>query len=699
MTKVALAYRLGVLAGLSALCTACASTPVEVPTSPVRMGIEQPPMPEPDLRAASANETAVQGRRDTEFFKGGASPRASSVQSTPSDGRRYELNLQDAEVRSVVDAILGDLFKANYSVSPQVQGRLTLRTGRPVTKAAMLSVLETALVSVSAALIEQDGAYHVIPLDQAPQRVRSARRLDERKSSTPGYGIEVVPLRYVSAREMSKILESFAPKGSVLQSDDTHNHLILSGTGQERSAMIRTIDAFDVDGMAGAVFAMYHVSHLVPEQLVSELKQVFQPPLDLLGGRVRLVPMDRMKAILGIAKNKADLDTVDEWVRKLDVAPKTGGRRLYVYNVQNGSAKELAASLHLVLNGEARADRNRGRSNTSGMEGGNSGSDQVPPAAVPATPSIPNTAQAGASRVVSNDDNNSIIFYGTEEEYAIVREALGKLDVLPRQVMIEAILAEVTLNDNLRYGVQWFFNSSANSFSFSSVESGAVASQYPGFSYVYSGLSDAKVVINALQSKTDVKVLSAPKLVVLNNQKASLQVGDEVPIRTQIAQSTVGSGSPVISSIQMRETGVMLDVTPRVNDNGNVILDVTQEVSDVATTVSSGIDSPTIQRRRLRSVIATRDGATVALGGLIRDSSSKGNSGVPWLKDIPVIGNLFKTNSADARRTELVVLLMPRVMRNHEETEAVVDQLIGGFNAVPEVLGKAVRIVPKSPNP
>lgn len=143
----------------------------------------------------------------------------------------------------------------------------------------------------------------------------------------------------------------------------------------------------------------------------------------------------------------------------------------------------------------------------------------------------------------------------------------------------------------------------------------------------------------------------------------------------------------------------MLDVTPRVNDNGNVILDVTQEVSDVATTVSSGIDSPTIQRRRLRSVIATRDGATVALGGLIRDSSSKGNSGVPWLKDIPVIGNLFKTNTADTRRTELVVLLMPRVMRNHEETEAVVDQLIGGFNAAPEVLGKAVKIVPKSPKP
>lgn len=288
MTKVALAYRLGVLAGLSVLCTACASTLTDVATSPVRMGIEQPPMPTQEVRAAPSNDAATQARRETEFFKGGGSPVGYIAQSTPSDGRRYELNLQDAEVRGVVDAILGDLFKANYSVSPQVQGRLTLRTGRPVTKAAMLSVLETALVSVSAALIEQDGAYHVIPLDQAPQRVRSARRLDERKNSTPGYGIEVVPLRYVSAREMSKILDSFTPKGSVLQSDDTHNHLILSGTGQERSAMIRTIDAFDVDGMAGAVFAMYHVNHLVPEQLVSELKQVFQPPLDLLGGESAL---------------------------------------------------------------------------------------------------------------------------------------------------------------------------------------------------------------------------------------------------------------------------------------------------------------------------------------------------------------------------------------------------------------------------
>lgn len=697
MTGCSRVQRLGVVAVLSMLCGACASVPAEEVAPRPRLGIEQPPMRKPGLGLQSGVLPDANTRPATEYFGGAKPTSAKPAVSVSTDGRRYELNLQDAEVRSVVDAILGDLFKANYSVSPQVQGRITLRTGRPVTKEAMLSVLETALVSASAALLEQDGAYHVVPLDQAPQRIRSARRLDETKRSVPGYGIEVVPLRFMSAREMSKILDSFAPKGSVLQADETHNHIVLSGTGQERSAMIRTIDAFDVDGMSGTLFAMYHVSNLMPEQLVAELRQVFQPPLDLLGSRVRLVPMDRMKVVLGIAKNKADLDTVDEWVKKLDVAPKTGGKRLYVYNVQNGSAKELAASLQLVLTGEGRTERGRSRTPASEGATGNGTADQAP---VPtATPSLPSEGgQAGASRVVSNDENNSIIFYGTDAEYAIIKDALAKLDVLPRQVLIEAILAEVTLNDSLRYGVQWFFNSSANSFAFSSVDSGAVASQYPGFSYVYSGLSDARVVINALQSKTDVKVLSAPKLAVLNNQKASLQVGDEVPIRTQTSQSTVGVGSPVISTIQMRETGVMLDVTPRVNDNGNVILEVTQEVSDVAATVSSGIDSPTIQRRRLRSVIATRDGATVALGGLIRDTSSKGNSGVPWLKDLPVVGNLFKTNTVETRRTELMVLLVPRVMRNHEETEAVMDQLIDGFQAASQVVGKAVKIVPK-PNP
>ena len=675
------------------LSSACTSNTSNGEVAPAALKVIQPP-PSTQIQNDATGDGSPSIAPSVEFFGGpvGKSKGGSLKQERLSDGKRFELNLQDAEVRGVVDAILGDILKVNYTVAPQVQGRLTLRTGRPVARTALLSVLETALLSVSAALVEEDGAYHVIPLDTAPQRIRSARRMDDSRRTTPGYAIEVVPLRYVSAKEMQKVLESFAPKGSVLQADDAHNHLVLAGTSQERTSMTRTIDSFDVDWMDGTQFAIYRLDQIGAEQLVTELKQVFQPPLELMGSRIRLVPIERMQVVLGIAKNRADLELLDEWVRRLDVSPKSGGRKLYVYNVQNGNAKELASSLQLVLTGEVSPTRGR-----SVPKGGDLASGMLStPVQGASGVDVTQQPAGNASRVVSNDENNSLLIFSTEQEYRLIKDALSKLDILPRQVMIEAILAEVTLNDNLRYGVQWYFNNSANSFTLSGSDTGSVSSQFPGFSYVYSGLKDARIVINALQSTTDVKVLSAPKLSVLNNQKATLQVGDQVPIRTQTSQGTAVAGAPIVSSIQMLDTGVILEVTPRVNDNGNVILDVTQEVSEVTTTTSSGIDSPTIQRRRLHSVVATRDGATVALGGLMRENASRGNSGIPLLKDIPFIGGFFRTTTSDSRRTELIVLLVPHVMRNHEETEAVVDALIGSVNAAAEFASRAANITPKT---
>ncbi|PLX61411.1 type II secretion system protein GspD [Sedimenticola selenatireducens] len=276
----------------------------------------------------------------------------------------------------------------------------------------------------------------------------------------------------------------------------------------------------------------------------------------------------------------------------------------------------------------------------------------------------------------------------------MIREALQQIDVLPRQVMIEAILAEVTLNDSLRYGVQWFFESGENTITLSATDTGSVASQFPGFSYVYTGSADARVVLNALQSKTEVRILSAPKLSTLNNQTASLQVGDQVPVVVQTSQSTDSAGAPLVSTIQMRDTGVILEVTPRINDNGNVILDVLQEVSEVAQTTTSGIDSPTIQQRKIHTVVATRDGFTVALGGLIRENGGRGDSGVPILKDIPVLGNIFKNNTVDTRRTELVVLLVPHVMRNQSETQSVVNSLVDGLEEASRLTEQARPLAP-----
>lgn len=683
MTKLLrlLAYLLSAL-----LISACAtpSPPMPSPTPSPWKAI--PPVTELNT------EDPIQARElprppAAEFFESPSPTPSPPLRAAPSQGgtgERYELNFNEADIRGVVAAVLGDMLKMDYVVAPSIQGKITFRTSRPVTQAALLPALEAALSAVSAAIVRTDQILNVVPINEAPLHIREARRVSPTAPLVPGFAVEIVPLRYVNANEMRSVLDSFVPKGTVLQADINHGHLVIAGNSQDRAAVLRTVDSFDVDWLQGMTFAIFKLEQSRADVVVAELRNIFQGPLDLFSSRVRLVALERKQSILGISRSKSDLEHLAQWIARLDVS-KSAARRIFVYNVQNGSAKDLVSALRQVLTGETGSIQN---------------AEPITPAGQSTNGFLASSATASAAsssniaRLVAVEENNSLLFFGTDEEFKVIREALKQTDVLPRQVMIEAILAEVTLNDNLRYGVQWFFDSGENTVTLSAADGGTVASQFPGFSYVYSGRADARVVLNALQSKTEVRILSAPKLAVLNNQKASLQVGDQVPIVTQTAQSTDTAGAPLISTVQMRYTGVILEVTPRVNDNGNVILDVMQEVSEVAQTTSSGIDSPTIQRRKIHSVVATRDGFTVALGGLIRESGGRGNSGVPWLKDIPVLGHIFKNNTVDMRRTELVVLLVPHVMRNQADTQAVVDALVDGLEAASELAEHARPITP-----
>jgi general secretion pathway protein D len=628
--------------------------------------------------------------RRAEYFSK-TMPTKSSAESDPPksmgpDGQRYELNFHDADVRTVIDAILGDMLHLNYVVSPDIHGKITFRTSEPIPRTSLLSALEAALMSVSAVIIDSEQSLNVVPAAQAPQRVIPAFTSESsNRPPPPGYAIEVVPLRYVGANEMKSFLESFVPRGTILRADETHGQLVVAGTSQERAAIMRTIASFDVNWLEGMHFAIYHLSERRPQEISSELKEIFQGKLGLFPNRVRLVSLNQIHAILGISRTQSDLALVGDWIRRLDVA-KPGERRMYVYNVQNGSAASLVSALRRLMND--------GSSTSSTPDLSTSSTDPI----APTTAKDASDLATNASHLVAIEETNSLLFYGTAHEYQVLSEALKQIDVLPRQVMIEAILAEVTLNNQLRYGVQWFFESGNNTVTLSATETGSTSSKFPGFSYIYSGSADARVVLNALQSETKVTILSAPKLSVLNNQKAMLQVGDQVPVVTQTSQSTSAPDAPVVNTVEMRDTGVILEVTPRVNENGNIILEVMQEVSEVAKTTSSGIDSPTIQQRKLHTVVATRDGYTVALGGLIRGTSNTGDTGIPILKDLPILGEAFKDNTHDTRRTELIVLLVPHVMRNQGETQAVVEALVSGLRSAADIANDGGALLLKREN-
>jgi general secretion pathway protein D len=266
----------------------------------------------------------------------------------------------------------------------------------------------------------------------------------------------------------------------------------------------------------------------------------------------------------------------------------------------------------------------------------------------------------------------------TPQEYRMVEAALRQLDIVPQQVLIEASIIEVTLTDELRYGVEWFFKGQFdNHRSQTKLDLGdaGISALTPGFSYAVIDASNVvRGVLNALASESKINVLSSPSLMVLDNQVAKINVGDEVPIPTRQSTSNINPDAPTVNEIEYRDTGVLLEVTPRIGQGGLVTMEISQEVSDVATTTSSGIDAPTIRKRAIASTIAVQSGDSVVLGGLIRDTRDRGESGIPILYKVPVLGKLFGTTGDTNRRTELLVLITPRAVRNQSETLSVTEE-------------------------
>ncbi len=280
----------------------------------------------------------------------------------------------------------------------------------------------------------------------------------------------------------------------------------------------------------------------------------------------------------------------------------------------------------------------------------------------------------GTIHITADEVNNALVILAAPREYAVIEAALRQLDTVPLQVLLEAAVAEVTLTNQLSYGVQYFLQKGRNQAFLTESTSSAIAADLPGFAYVFSG-NAIRTILSALEQVTTVNVVSAPQLLVLNNQTATLQVGDQVPIATQSAVSVAVPGAPVVNSIEFRDTGVILKVTPRVNEGGLVLMDISQEVSDVSQTTTSTLNSPTIQQRKIKSTVAVQDGETIALGGLIKDSRTHSRNGIPLLQDIPIVGGLFGVTSDEVMRTELLVLITPRVVESLQKARAVTEEL------------------------
>ncbi|HEY1630511.1 MAG TPA: type II secretion system secretin GspD [Rhizomicrobium sp.] len=628
------------------------------------------------------------------------------------------LNFVNADVKDVAKSVLGDYLHLNYQIASTVQGTVTIQTSQPLTRDQVIPALDRALRLNNMALVSNDGIYDVVPLADAQKDTGAIKGPGGGVSME--YGSEVVALHYVSAAQMQKLLEPLAPAQGIVHVDASRNILIIDGTAEQRKTLRDDIALFDADWLAGMSFALYTPQYMDAEELARELDQVLGSSDSPIAGVVKLMPIDRLNAVLAISPQKKYLAKLQTWVDRLDRPGEGSDRRIFVYHVQNGRASDLASTLAKVLFGS---------SGNGSSSGANPGLVHTTPAMMPTASSMPQsttsvgggisaqTAQGNsgsgssinggpsgeqfsasgslsgehggrAVNITADETNNALVLYCTPREYATVEKALHQLDTQPVQVFLEAAVAEVTLNDSIKYGLQYFYQPDAkNSFTLSNTTTGALGQAFPGFSYMFSNHANIQVVLNALQNVTHVEVISSPKIMVLNNLTATLQVGDQVPVETAQSVSTVDSNAPIVNSIQYEDTGVILKVTPRVNRGGVVMMDISQEVSAVdAAAAVDGVSSPTIAQRKIESSIAIQDGQTVALGGLITDTRSKGKSGIPIIQNIPLIGNLFRNTDIEHERTELIVLITPHVVDSTLKAQAITDELRRRLPAVQTIL-------------
>jgi general secretion pathway protein D len=591
-------------------------------------------------------------------------------------GDAVSLNFEEAPLSEVVHSVLGDILKLDYIVEHPVRGAVTLRTRSPIPRDQLLPILESLLHNNGAVMVR--GPSDRLFISGAQKAGRMAPSFQNAEGAGTGFSNVIVPLQYIGAPEMAEILKPVATETAFVRIDAKRNLLVLAGTQMQIDGWLDIVTTFDIDQLSGTSVGIFPITRGAVEDVFVELEHILNTADGGTGGgagrglasMVRVLPVERLNSILVVSPRAAYIDTVGRWVEQLDSIDEPASEAtLHVYDVVNGNAGQMAMLLSTIF-GESSGGGAKGQRPQSqvapGMNSQRSGGAGNMPGTGAGQSMGGSSFELGQSiRVVSDDYNNALLVYASPYEYSKIERILKKLDVVATQVLIEASIVEVQLTDGLEFGLEWTFqNGIGNNYQGAgALDLTGLAPVSPGFSYTVASANDVRAVVNALAEESLVNVISTPSVLVLDNHTAAIHVGDQQPIQSR---QLVTDGGNITNSIEYKDTGVKLEVTPSVNDGGLVTLDVNQSVTDVGPE-----DAATGQRsfleRNVSSRIAVRSGESVVLGGLITDNSTVAKSGVPFLMDIPVLGNLFSTNTDSTKRVELLVFITPKVVESDAE--------------------------------
>jgi general secretion pathway protein D len=657
----------------------------------------------------------------------------SSTMSPAAGTDGVDINFENADIGTVARTLLGDTLGLSFVVDPRVQGSITLSSNGPIARKDVLPVFENVLRMSNAALVRDGNLVKILPVPEATGTGPVTLGGGE-----PGFGVSIVPLRYTSAPTIAKAVENFVTRPGAVRVDQSRNLLLIQGTTSERHDALVVVATFDVEWLHNQSVGIYPLKSTTPETMIRELEKVFDSADGGQGqGVVKFQPVARMNAVMVVSRNEKMLERATQWVARLDHAD-TSGTTVRIYQLSFGNATKIAKILNEIFVGKSGAggettpanqlapgtNAAASRLDALSVGGGGAGAGAGAGGASSST-SAPTPGQSGGSdsnsrasiqtafgsfadrwnqdengaggssggmprgvfqnvRITANTSDNSIVIYSNQEDYRVIEHALQQLDRPQLQVAIDAMVAEVQLNDNLQYGVQYFLTSSAVgagsnqgsaglfNVATSTAQTALLSRVLPGFNLLLGSEANPRLILSALDTVTTTKVLSAPSLVVTDNQPAILEVGQDVPITTGSA-TVLTTSNTVVNTIDMRSTGIILKVLPHVHPNGSIELELEQEVSAVVPTATTTL-TPTITERRVHSTVRMTSGQTVLLGGMISENNTTTKSGMPVIDQIKYLGDLLSNKTDVRNRTEIIIFVKAQLIRNGFDAEKVSEE-------------------------
>lgn len=612
-------------------------------------------------------------------------------------GGRIVFNFDDADLYEVIKTI-ADLLKINYIVDPGIKGRVTIHTAGGLSKRDLFPVFFQILEANGLTAIEEGSLYKIVPLKDASRMPINSRFGLEGEKVPPGERIiiQIIPLKFISAQEMTKLVTPFVSTGGTIISEPNTNTLLVVDKWFNILKILRLVLVFDVDLFEKVNCRFYPLVNVEAKEAAKVLNDIFSSYAKTGKSDLKFAAIERLNTLFAISSNPNVFEKVEEIIRQLDVVDEEVAPRVYVYFVKNGQAKDLAELLDKVFLKKAPSrDKDKPKDKISKAGGsatiaGNPFSEarvkekkakkaaevkakETPKKISPAEKGEPSGSGTlmGEVNITPDEIRNALIIEAVPSDHRIIEDILRQIDVLPRQVLIEATIAEVTRTASTELGMDWAFGKGA-----AGAGAGSFLATIGAAGLKYSiGVTDKWYAeLNALAKKGLVNIISSPHVLASDNKEARIDVSREIPVAS--GQTTVSSGVALSeTTIEYRDTGVILSVTPHINEGGMVTMDISQEVSDLDEDVNvAGKNYPSFFKRTVKTTLTVRHGQTIVIGGLIKDKKEEDISGVPCLIDVPVVRYLFGLSKKKTEKIELIVLITPRIVVNLDDVDRVTEE-------------------------